>query len=114
LQAANKAALFNVGGRMSNTLELEVAYGTDEKQWLLSVQMPVGSTVLEAVEASGLFEEVPALREQELVVGVFGQRLRDHEAYELRQGDRIEVYRPLLIDPMQARRDRAKQRRRSS
>jgi len=96
---------------MSKTLALEVAYGTAEKQWLLQVCMPVGATVLEAIEASGLYEKVPSLRAEPLVLGVFGQRLKRHEEYTLKQGDRIEVYRPLMIDPKQARRERAKQKR---
>lgn len=96
---------------MSKMLALEVAYGTAEAQWLLPVHMPAGATVLEAVEVSGLYDAVPELRGEALVLGVFGQRLQRHEEYTLKQGDRIEVYRPLLIDPKQARRERAKQKR---
>lgn len=98
---------------MNKSLTVEVVYGTPERQWLLRCTVPAGATVLEAVHASGLHEEVPTLQGQELVLGVFGQRMKDYAAYTLKEGDRIEVYRPLIIDPKQARRERAKQKRSS-
>ena len=69
------------------------------------------ATVGEAIAASELRRQVPQLASAELAIGVFGQpRTLDDAVYD---GDRVEVYRPLTIDPKQARRVRvAVQRRR--
>jgi uncharacterized protein len=74
------------------------------------VELPAGSTLADAVRASGLLEMEPALAERPLDTGVFG-RMRSPET-ELRDGDRVEVYRPLTIDPKEARRVRAEVRAR--
>lgn len=88
-------------------LAVEVAYATPAEQYLFAVRVPQGSTALETVHLSDLFERVPSLNEKDLKVGVFSQLLKDPKAYEVKAGDRLEVYRPLIIDPKQARRQRA-------
>lgn len=88
-------------------LAVEVAYATPAEQYLFVVRVPQGSTALEAVHLSDLFERVPSLKDEKLKVGVFSQQLKDPQAYEVKTGDRLEIYRPLLIDPKQARRQRA-------
>ena len=75
---------------------------------VLMLQAP--ATVGEAIEASDVRRQVPELAGAELAVGVFGQpRSLDDAVHD---GDRVEVYRPLTIDPKQARRVRAAVRRR--
>jgi putative ubiquitin-RnfH superfamily antitoxin RatB of RatAB toxin-antitoxin module len=85
-----------------------VAYATPERQWLWVVTLPDGATVADALEqaraqAAGL--EVPWNAD----VGVFGE-LCDRAAVP-RDGDRIEIYRPLKADPKVSRRERAKARK---
>lgn len=94
----------------ASTITAEVAYATPEQQILLTVTVPQGSTALEVIEGSGLLEKVPSLQAENLQVGVFSQRLKSPTEYEVKEGDRLEVYRPLLIDPKQARRERAQQK----
>ena len=85
-----------------------VAYATPERQWLWVVTLPDSATVADALEqaraqAAGL--EVPWNAD----VGVFGE-LCDRAAVP-REGDRIEIYRPLKADPKESRRERAKARK---
>jgi len=63
-----------------------------------------GSTVLHALQASCLAEEVPGFDIRTAVVGIWGRKAR--LAQLLRDGDRVEVYRPLTVDPKVARRER--------
>lgn len=92
----------------TKTMTVEVAYATPEQQFLLAVDVPVGSTALEVILASNLFSQAPELQVDTLVVGVFSQQIKHPDTYKITAGDRLEIYRPLLIDPMQARRKRAK------
>lgn len=85
-----------------------VAFATPERQWLWVVTLPDGSTVAEALAqarelATGV--EVPWNGD----TGIFGE-LCDREAVP-RDGDRIEIYRPLKSDPKESRRERAKARK---
>jgi putative ubiquitin-RnfH superfamily antitoxin RatB of RatAB toxin-antitoxin module len=59
-------------------------------------------TALEAVEASGLITEFPELAGCELPLGIYGCRVESGQS--LRDGDRVEIYRPLRLDPREARR----------
>jgi hypothetical protein len=68
---------------------------------LQTVQVLPGTTVGDAVRASGVLERHPRLA-QELVLGIWGRRVS--EATVLREGDRVEIYRPLTVDPKEARR----------
>ncbi len=87
------------------TLSVEVAYGLPTRQVLLVVEIPSGATVRDAIAASGIENEFPDLEVDADRVGVFGQKVAlDHT---LEPGDRVEIYRPLLIDPKEARRARA-------
>lgn len=94
---------------------MEVAYAKPEIQHLIALQLPPGSTLWQAVRESGLLETCPELAERgdELRdnVGIFG-RIRP-AATELQDGDRVEIYRPLTMDPKQARRLRAEKNART-
>jgi putative ubiquitin-RnfH superfamily antitoxin RatB of RatAB toxin-antitoxin module len=87
-----------------------VVYCTPQHQHVLAVEVPAGTTLREAVLASGLLELEPGLLLRPLDVGVFN-RPRASDA-EVRPGDRIEVYRPLAVDPKEGRRLRAEVKRR--
>lgn len=87
-------------------LEIEIVYGLADRQVLKGMTVAEGTTVREAALKSGL-EEFPELDLQQAPLGIFGKAVKDETV--LRDGDRIEVYRPLLIDPKEARRKRAGQ-----
>lgn len=88
-------------------LEIEIVYGLADRQVLKSMTVAEGTTVREAALKSGLEVEFPELDLQQAPLGIFGKAVKDEAM--LRNGDRIEVYRPLLIDPKEARRKRAGQ-----
>jgi putative ubiquitin-RnfH superfamily antitoxin RatB of RatAB toxin-antitoxin module len=86
-------------------LDVEVAYAKPEQQVIIALKMPEGATVEQAVSASGLLERFPDIVRADIKAGVFGSVCKpDHP---LKQGDRVEIYRPLLHDPKEARRQRA-------
>lgn len=86
---------------------IEVVYATPERQWLLACEVPVGTSVSEALRLSGLAEQVPGLDLPGSPVGIFGKVVSDPAARLVAAGDRLEVYRPLLADPKEIRRQRA-------
>ena len=88
-------------------LEIEIVYGLADRQVLKNMTVAEGITVREAALQSGLEVEFPELDLQQAPLGIFGKVVKDETV--LRDGDRIEVYRPLLIDPKEARRKRAGQ-----
>ena len=90
---------------MSQTIRVEVAWGDPTRQVLLAVSVPVGCTVAEAIEASGIRDEVSELEVVADRVGIFGRKARLDTV--LKAGDRVEIYRPLIADPKEVRRARA-------
>ncbi|MFC5499910.1 RnfH family protein [Caenimonas terrae] len=72
------------------------------REW--SLELPAGATVLQALQASGIAAEFPSLEWNADNVGVWGRKAGAGDL--LRDGDRIEVYRPLRVDPKVARRER--------
>jgi putative ubiquitin-RnfH superfamily antitoxin RatB of RatAB toxin-antitoxin module len=88
-------------------LSIEVVYAQPDRAWRVSLRLAPGSTALQALEASGLRERVPELAAAEPDLGVFAHPVAADRT--LRDGDRVEIYRPLLIDPKDARRKRAAQ-----
>jgi putative ubiquitin-RnfH superfamily antitoxin RatB of RatAB toxin-antitoxin module len=86
-------------------IRVEVAYATPGKQTLLSIEVPPDCTVVEAIGLSGIREEYPEIGMEPEAVGIFSRKVPlDHR---LRDGDRVEIYRPLLADPKEMRRQRA-------
>lgn len=88
-----------------NRVRVEVAYATPERQVLLKVAVPEGCTLGEAIERSGILDEVPGIEVDPGRVGIFGRKMALDTA--LREGDRVEIYRPLIADPKESRRRRA-------
>jgi len=86
-------------------IRVEVAYATPAAQLILEVSLPAGSTVGDAIEASGIAARFPDI-DPRARVGVWG-KLSTREAV-LAPGDRVEIYRPLIADPKTVRRERAK------
>ena len=84
---------------------VEVAYATPQKQALLQVRVPQGCTVAEAIDHSGISDEFPDMVVVPGAVGIFSKRVSpDHV---LSDGDRVEIYRPLIADPKEMRKQRA-------
>lgn len=91
--------------RMSEQLSVEVIYALPEKQVLIPLRMPEGSTVRDAVAASGLDLEYHEVDFSALKVGVWAKLVKPDTP--LRDRDRVEIYRPLIADPKEVRKQRA-------
>lgn len=87
-------------------MRVEVAYAKSEEQVILLINVDEGCTVQKAIETSCILQRFPEIDLSQNKVGIFG-KVVDLETV-LREGDRVEIYRPLIIDPKQARRARAK------
>lgn len=92
---------------MANTIKIETAYALEEVQYLFEEHVEVGTTVAQALENSKLLEEVPGISTEK--VGIFGKLVTPDTV--LREGDRIEVYRPLKADPRERRRQKVEKER---
>jgi putative ubiquitin-RnfH superfamily antitoxin RatB of RatAB toxin-antitoxin module len=86
-------------------LRVEVVYATAESQTLVCVELAPGATIADAIAAARRKPEFEKLDVAGLRVGIFGKLAE--AATRLADGDRVEIYRPLQVDPMQARRRRA-------
>lgn len=98
---------------MQGEIEVEVAYATPERQEIVALRVAEGTTALEAVTTSGILDLFPEIDIASQPMGVFSKPLNGKgrplpEEYVLQAGDRVEIYRPLQIDPKQARLERAK------
>ncbi|GHC34631.1 RnfH family protein [Aidingimonas halophila] len=95
-------------------LSVEVAFALPERQKIVSLEVSPGTTARQAVVQADMPRHFPDLPESTFLkadLGIFGQALRDPESHVLRDGDRVEIYRPLLIDPKEARARRAAETR---
>jgi len=90
---------------MAENINVEVIYALSGRQELAKVKLPVGSTLQQAVEASGLLTKYPEI---DLAKGKFGifSKLSKLDT-PVRDKDRVEIYRPLLADPKEVRKQRA-------
>lgn len=92
---------------MANKIQIEVAYAAPDKQKILVVEVDQGTNVFDGAKGSGIDKVFPEIDFDKVDMGVFGKVVRKPLEQELKAGDRIEIYRPLLIDPKQARLNRA-------
>ncbi|OUR68608.1 RnfH family protein [Bermanella sp. 47_1433_sub80_T6] len=92
---------------MTDKIQIEVAYATPDKQLILSLHVALGTTVYQAAELSGIVNEFPEIQLSEAKMGLFGKGVRNPQEEVLREMDRVEIYRPLTIDPKVARANRA-------
>lgn len=91
---------------MTAQIQVEVAYALPERQALLQVTVPEGSTALEAARLSGIEARFEGLSLDEgSRMGIFGHVVSASQV--LRDGDRVEIYRPLKADPKEVRKARA-------
>ena len=91
---------------MERLMQVEVVYGDAEHQTLLNCEIAESSTVRDAIIHSGILQKYPELEISSLELGVFSKKV--DLTHDLQEGDRVEIYRPLTIDPKEARRLRAK------
>ncbi len=87
-------------------MAVEVAYARPDQQVIIPVRVPAGATLEEAIERSGVLERFPEIDLARNKVGVFGKPSKLSAG--LRPGDRVEIYRPLIADPKEVRRRRAR------
>lgn len=89
-------------------IEIEVAYAQPNAQTVVVLEVPVGTTIAEAIIRSGIAAHTAIGDEHTVRVGVYGKRMS--LSVVLHDHDRVEIYRPLIVDPKQARRKRARRR----
>lgn len=92
---------------MSELTMIEVAYATPEKQRIIECYVEPGTSPRAAVKQSDISRIFPEIDPENCDLGVFGKAISPN--YELAEGDRIEIYRPLIADPKEVRRQRAAQ-----
>jgi putative ubiquitin-RnfH superfamily antitoxin RatB of RatAB toxin-antitoxin module len=90
---------------MSEPIHVEVVYALQDRQKAVTVQLPEGANVREAVERSGLLAEFPEIDLSKNKLGIWNKLAKSDAA--LRDKDRVEIYRPLIADPKEVRRQRA-------
>ena len=91
-------------------ITVEVAYALPHRQQLLALKVAPGTTAYEAVRQSGIVQQFPEM--ENVKMGIFGQALgtkglNPPKTYVLEAGDRVEIYRPLTVDPKEIRKRRA-------
>jgi len=96
-QAINEHTMINV----------EVSYALPNKQQIVALQVAEGCTVFEAALQSGINKQFPELELESSKMGIFGKVISKPKQELLKEGDRVEVYRPLIADPKEVRKVRA-------
>jgi len=94
----------------SALVQVTVVYALPECSWQRCLQVAPGTTLQQAVYASGFAHHFPEVDVHTLALGVYGERSTPQR--QVTDGDRVEIYRPLRFDPMESRRRRAAHRAR--
>ena len=92
---------------MNDKIDIEVVYALPARQTLLEQQVATGTTVVDAIRASGILDKYPEIDLATSKLGIFGKLIKPDTV--LREKDRIEIYRPLIADPKEVRRKRAEE-----
>lgn len=90
---------------MAENITVEVVYATPAKQEIIAFEVRAGTTAIEAVEQSGIRDAFEGLDIDANALGIFSRRIKADQV--LQAGDRVEIYRPLIADPKEIRRQRA-------
>ncbi|MNO66754.1 Persistence and stress-resistance antitoxin PasI [compost metagenome] len=91
----------------ARNIAIEVVYALAERQRLLRLSVPYGTCMREAVELSGIAVEFPEIDVRHCPLGIFGKAVTLPEERVLEDGERVEIYRPLIADPKEVRKQRA-------
>ncbi len=89
-------------------MKVSVAYALSDRQVVRELELAEGATVVAALHKSGLLQEFPALDPASTPIGIYGRSVSGDTV--LQPGDRVEIYRPLIVEPRAARRLRSKKR----
>lgn len=92
---------------MSDKIKIEVVYALPHEQTLLTLEVPQGTTLVDAIKLSGILEKHSDIDLASNKMGIFGKLGKPDVL--LREKDRIEIYRPLIADPKEVRRKRAEE-----
>jgi len=87
-------------------IKVEVAYADTKQQRILNIEVDEGSTIEKVIDSSGILEIFTDIDLSKQKVGIFSQQKKLDDI--VREGDRVEIYRPLTLDPKEARKRRAK------
>jgi putative ubiquitin-RnfH superfamily antitoxin RatB of RatAB toxin-antitoxin module len=90
---------------METELQVYLCYATPEREWIRPFKVAPGTTIRQAIEQSGVLDEVPGIDLETQPVGIYARKKPLDTV--LRERDRIELYRPLVADPKDSRRRRA-------
>jgi putative ubiquitin-RnfH superfamily antitoxin RatB of RatAB toxin-antitoxin module len=90
---------------MAENIQIEVVYALPERQDVVPLKMPLSCTLQQAIEASGLLQKYPEIDLAKGKFGIYSKLARLDTA--LREQDRVEIYRPLIADPKEVRKQRA-------
>lgn len=92
---------------MVKKIQVEVAFAAPDKQSILKLSVAEGTSIFDGAVQSGIDKIYPEINFDTSDMGIFGKTVKKPKDQALREGDRVEIYRPLLIDPKQARLNRA-------
>lgn len=87
-------------------ITVEVAYALPDRQQIIALSVSKGTTAYDAVVESNIFDKFDGIELETAKMGVFGKAIKPKE-YLLQPSDRVEIYRPLLVDPKASRKARA-------
>ena len=95
---------------MTNNVQIALIHAASPQRiWHKELSIPANSSVAQAVELSGFYQDFPEMKAVTPVVGIYGKVCTPERCVS--EGDRIEIYRPLRFDPMESRRRRAEHKR---
>ncbi|WP_372739046.1 RnfH family protein [Neptunomonas sp.] len=89
------------------TINVEVAYALPKEQKIIALKVEPGTTAYEAVKLSGIERMYPQINIESDAMGIFGKAIKDPKTTVLKEKQRVEIYRPLIADPKEARAKRA-------
>jgi putative ubiquitin-RnfH superfamily antitoxin RatB of RatAB toxin-antitoxin module len=90
---------------MTDTIHVEVIYALPDKQPAAKLSLPAGATLADALAASGFLEKYPEIDAAKGKFGIYAKLSKPDTL--LRENDRVEIYRPLIADPKEMRKQRA-------
>ena len=89
----------------SELVDIEVAYSTPDREIIIALKLPRGATANDAIERSGILQQAPEIDFAKNRIGIYGKLCAPNQM--LHPHDRVEIYRPLTVDPKEIRRLRA-------
>lgn len=90
-------------------INVEVVYALPDRQKLIPLRVAAGTTMFEAVQQSGITGYFPELSLEHASMGIFSKVEPNPKSRVLQEGERVEIYRPLVVDPKDNRKERARQ-----